>query len=150
MDKQKIIFAFAVNSSNKFEAKHFGDVDKYLIYEYCNEQFSLLAQQINDFKSLDEKQVHGSEDKGNSIIKLLKKHHVQILVSRQFGRNIKMINHDFIPVAIHNKDTENIFTILSANMKWIVDELEINPTEFRLFSINTGILKSSIQKSRNK
>jgi predicted Fe-Mo cluster-binding NifX family protein len=145
MNHPKIIFAFAVNDSNKFEAKHFGDVDKYLIYEYCNQSFSLLSHQINTFKDLDENHIHGSIGKGNSIVKLLKDNNVQVLVSLQFGRNIKMINKHFIPVAIHDHNTEKIFQILSKNMKWIIDELEINPAEFRLFSINTGVLKSSIK-----
>jgi predicted Fe-Mo cluster-binding NifX family protein len=146
MNDSRIIFAFAVNDSNQFEAKHFGDVDKYLIYEYCNESFSLLCHQINKYKSLDEKQVHGSKRKGDSIIKLLKKKNVQVLVSPQFGRNITMINKHFIPVAIHNGNSDTIFKILLKNIKWIADELEINPPEYRLFSINPGALKTTINK----
>jgi len=145
MNGYKIIFAFAVSNSNQFEAKHFGNVDKYLIYEYCNESFSLLCYQINKFKNLDEKQVHGSKRKSNSIIKLLKKKNVQVLVSPQFGRNITIINKHFIPVAIHNGNSDNIFKILSKNIKWIADELEINPPEYRLFSINPGTLKTTIK-----
>lgn len=145
MNDHKIIFAFAVNHSNKFEAKHFGDVDKYIIYEYCNESFSLLSHQTNTFKDSDEEHIHGSMEKGNSIVKLLKDNNVQVLVSPQFGRNIKIINKHFIPVAIHNYNSEDIFQILSKNMKWIIDELEINPSKFRLFSINKGILKSSVE-----
>lgn len=145
MNNRKIIFAFAVNDSNKFEAKHFGDVDKYLIYEYSNNSFHLLSHQKNKFKNLDEKPIHGSVKKGNSIVKLLADNNVQVLVSLRFGQNIKMINQHFIPVAIHNHNSENIFKILSKNMKWIIDELEINPSEYRLFSINTGVVKSSIK-----
>ncbi|MFA9371508.1 MAG: NifB/NifX family molybdenum-iron cluster-binding protein [Labilibaculum antarcticum] len=145
MNHPKIIFAFAVNDSNKFEAKHFGDVDKYLIYEYYNESFNLLSHQTNTSKDLDEKKLDESIEKGNSIVKLLTDHKVQVLVSLQFGQNIKMINQHFIPVAIHDPNTEEIFKILLKNMKWIIDELEINPPEFRLFSINTGVLKSSIK-----
>ncbi|MGQ1910770.1 NifB/NifX family molybdenum-iron cluster-binding protein [Marinifilum sp. RC60d5] len=145
MINSKIIFAFAVNNANEFAKQHFGDVDKYLIYEYCNGQFSLISHQINTFKNLDEKNIHGSKEKGKSIIKLLKKNKVQVLVSPQFGLNIKMINKYFIPVALHNCKTENAFEMLLANMKWIIDELEINPTEYRLFSINTGIAKIPIK-----
>lgn len=145
MSHLKIIFAFAVNKANQFVKQHFGDVDKYLIYEYSNSKFSLISHQINNFKNLDEKHIHGSREKGNSIIKLLKKNKVQVLVSPQFGLNIKMINEHFIPVALHNCKTENAFEILLANMKWIIDELEINPPEYRLFSINTGIAKIPIK-----
>ncbi|WP_461630684.1 NifB/NifX family molybdenum-iron cluster-binding protein [Labilibaculum euxinus] len=145
MNNYKIIFAFAVSQTNKFEAKHFGDVDKYLIYEYSNESFSLVSHQINKHKDMDEKQIHGSIKKGDAIIKLLEKNHVQILVSLQFGRNITLINKHFIPVAIHNCNSENVFEILSKHIKWIADELEINPPEYRLFSINPGALKTTIK-----
>lgn len=145
MSDNKIIFAFAVSNTNQFEAKHFGDVDKYLIYEYCNESFSLISHQINKFKNLNKEHVHGDKEKGNLIIKLLKNNHVQVLVSPQFGRNISMINKHFIPVAIHNSNSENIFQILSKNIKWISDELEIDPPEYKLFSINPGALKTLIK-----
>jgi len=145
MKNHNIRFALAVNRTNKFEAKHFGDVDKYLIYEYNNDVFTLVSVQINKFKNQDNEHNHGSKEKAKSIIEILKINGVKVLVSPQFGGNIKMINQHFIPIAIRNLDSENVFDILKKHMKWIIDELEINPPEYRLFSINTGILKSSIE-----
>jgi predicted Fe-Mo cluster-binding NifX family protein len=145
MNDSKIIFAFAVDQANEFVAKHFGDVDKYLIYEYCNGSFTLLRHQKNLFKNSDEDEIHGSSEKGNSIIKLLQDNHVQVLVSLQFGPNIKMVRQHFIPVAIHNNHSKNVIPTLLKNIKWIIDEIEISPSEYRLFSISTGILKSPIK-----
>jgi len=38
-----IRFAFAVNLADVFEPKHFGDADKYLIYEWVNNEFILRS-----------------------------------------------------------------------------------------------------------
>lgn len=134
--KHNIRFAFAVNRTNKFEDKHFDDVDKYLIYEYDNDVFTLISVQINKFKNLDEETNLASKEKGKSIIETLKNNDVKVLVSRQFGGNIKMLTHNFIPIAIHNHDSENVFDMLLTHMKWISDELEIHPPKYSLFSIS--------------
>jgi predicted Fe-Mo cluster-binding NifX family protein len=149
MDTTKIRFAFAVNRINNFEAKHFGDADKYLIYEFSGNEFVFVREQINEFKTADENAAHGSKEKGTLIIELLKESGVNVLVSRQFGRNIKMVNSHFIPVIIHNTEPVNVLSILSLNMRWLVDELELNPERYKLFNINKGILKSSISEAVN-
>ncbi len=53
MKNSSIILAFAVNISNDFESRHFGDADKYLIYEWINNEFIFLKEEVNHFKDLD-------------------------------------------------------------------------------------------------
>lgn len=142
----KIRFAFAVNQINNFEAKHFGDADKYLIYEFNANEFIFQLEQINEFKSFDETTAHGSKEKGISIIKLLKENGVDVLVSKQFGRNIKMVNKHFIPVIINNDSPADVLSILAQHMSWLNDELELQPEYFRLFTISKGVMKSSVDK----
>lgn len=145
MKEDNIRFAFAVNETNKIELKHFGDADKYLIYEFMNGEFNLILEEVNEFKLTDEASKHGSEEKGNSIINLLQKHRVNVLVSKQFGRNIRMVHKYFVPVIIHNENLPNVQSILEKNMKWIIDELDCSKNGYKLFSINKGIMKSSIK-----
>jgi predicted Fe-Mo cluster-binding NifX family protein len=145
MKETNMRFAFAVNQSNNFELKHFGDADKYLIYEFMNGEFKLILEEINNTKSIIEEANHGSKEKGNSIIRLLRDHKVSILVSRQFGKNIKMVNQYFIPIVIYNDNLLDVLSVLTKNMKWIVDELNNNKNGYKLFSINKGILKSNIK-----
>jgi predicted Fe-Mo cluster-binding NifX family protein len=140
-----IKFAFAVNQSNLFEAMHFGDADKYMLYEWINQKIIPCGELINHYKTIDEEQEHGSKTKGEAIIKMFKENGVQVLVSKQFGKNIKMVNQYFIPVVIYNDNLPDILSILVKNMKWIVDELDNNINGYKLFSINKGILKSSVK-----
>ncbi|OQX72109.1 MAG: hypothetical protein B6D61_15165 [Bacteroidetes bacterium 4484_249] len=101
-------FAFAVNNDGQFEKKHFGDADKYLIYKLESNKLVLLVEEPNKFKLLDEKIEHGSKRKGNAIIEFLKGKKVNVLVSRQFGKNIKLINEHFIPVIISSEKPDTI------------------------------------------
>lgn len=146
MKTPNIRFAFAVNKDESFELKHFGDADKYLIYEFFEGEFKLITEQQNTLKLLDESPNHGSKDKGNAIIKLLETNKVNVLVSRQFGPNIKMINQHFVPVIIHGDQLSVIREVLTKRINWIEDELNNNKKGYKLFSINKGILKRSIKQ----
>ena len=139
-------FACAVNNDNQFVKKHFGDADKYIIYELRDERLEQISEEINQFKSLDEKHTHGSVKKGKAIIDFLKENKVNVLVSRRFGKNIKLINEHFIPVQISLKHPDEVILILNKHLHWIVDEWENNKSDYKLFTIESGILKSSIEK----
>ncbi len=139
-------FAFAVNNDNQFEEKHFGDADKYLIYQQELDKLVLSSDEPNRFKLLDEEVEHGSKKKGNAIIGFLKEKGVNVLVSRQFGKNIKLINAHFIPVIISTENPDEVIQILTRHLHWIEDEWNQKKSNFRLFTIKEGILKSSIEK----
>ncbi len=138
-------FAFAVNNDNQFEKKHFGDADKYLIYLQEKDKLVLASNEANSFKLLDEEVEHGSKKKGKAIIEFLKEKGVNVLVSRQFGRNIKLINAHFIPVIISSENPDEVSRILNRHLHWIEDEWKQKESDFRLFTIKAGILKSSIE-----
>jgi len=144
-----IKIAVAVSHSNKFESVHFGNADKYLIFEWNGNEISLQNELTNSFKSFDEEQVHGSKKKGNLIIELLKENNIQVLVSKQFGINIKMVNRHFIPVII-NKDTSEdiLLAALIRHIFWIEEELKSHRDEYKLFIIKKGILKTAIEKTK--
>ncbi len=143
-----IKFAFAVNQTNKFEATHFGDAYKYLIFKWDGEDVLLQNELINKYKTFDESQEHGLKKKGKAIIELLQKEDVQVLGSKQFGPNIKMVNRFFIPVIIYNETIDEVKVTLSKHIHWIEDELrrsnELNG--FKLFTISKGILKTIIKE----
>ncbi len=138
-------FALAVNNEGNFQKKHFGDADKYLIYEELDNEMVLIGEEINNFKLLDEEIEHGSKRKGNAIIKLLKGKGVNVLVSMKFGKNIKMVNKYFIPVIIYSEKPEDTVNVLNKHLHWIKDEWENNSSDYKLFTIKSGILKSSIK-----
>ena len=142
----KLRFAFAVNNENRFVKKHFGDADRYLIYTLESGKMILSSEEINDFKPVDEEHEHGSKRKGNAIIRFLKEKDVNVLVSTLFGKNINLVNKHFIPVKISLDQQDDIIDILIKHQHWIKDEWDNNSSGFKLFTIKSGILKSSIDK----
>ena len=42
-----LCFAFAVNETNQFDKKHFGDADKYVIYKQDGDEIKLFSEEIN-------------------------------------------------------------------------------------------------------
>lgn len=139
-----ITFAFALNEENNFEKKHFGNSDKFALYTYKNNQLSFEDEFQNSFKSMDELQEHGSKMKGNAILSFLKENKVSVLVSKQFGQNIKLVNKHFIPVIINEDKPEMVLEILQKHIDWFKDELINRKDNFMLFKIKSGIIKMHI------
>ena len=141
----KIQFAYALNKEGIFENNHFGKADNYAIYTY-NENAIILNEILpNPFKSMDDKQEHGLKEKGTAIISLLKEKNVKVLVSKQFGANIKMVNGHFIPVIISKEHPSQVSEILTKNIKWLKDELNNRKSDYMLFKINNGALKLKVK-----
>ncbi len=137
-------FAFAVNDDRQFEKRHFGDADQYLIYEYHDDGMHFIAAEKNTFRNLDEEQEHGSKRKGKAIIDFLKSKGVNVLVSMQFGRNIKLVNQHFIPVIISAETPDEVLNILQHHIRWIEEEWERKRANHMLFIIKAGILKTAV------
>jgi predicted Fe-Mo cluster-binding NifX family protein len=135
---ESIRVVFAVSNNNKFEEKHFGDADKYLIYQWQGEQFLSQTELINHFKNSDESNEHGSKLKGSNIISFLKNEDVNILVSKQFGKNIKMVNKHFIPVVIASDTINDACKVLIKNMKQLVEGLQKEQDNYKLIDLRTG------------
>ena len=104
-----LIFAFALNRDNQFEAAHFGDAEKFAIYEQ-------------------------------------KENQVNVIVSREFGKNIIMVNKHFIPVLISKEKPEKVVAILQDKLHWILDEWNSSGSDFKLFNIKSSILKLRIEE----
>jgi predicted Fe-Mo cluster-binding NifX family protein len=148
MNKKTIRFALAVDHVGYFQSQHFGDADKYLIYEWQNTELEFVKEEINPYKTFDEEKEHGSKRKGGAIVSLLKSMDVNVLVSTQFGKNIKLVNLHFIPVIIYSEKTaDEVLPLLKKHLKWIEDEFINNPQEYKLFRLKNGVLKTIIKKA---
>ncbi|RUT80000.1 NifB/NifX family molybdenum-iron cluster-binding protein [Ancylomarina longa] len=139
-------FAFAVNHSNLFEQKHFGDADKFIIYALNGKEISFVDEVENPYRIFKEEKKHGSQQKGKAIIHLLKDEGVKVFVSRQFGQNIKVINSHFIPVIVSVEEPIEAIEILKRHINWIEDELINKSSDYKLFLMKKGILKTIIKK----
>jgi predicted Fe-Mo cluster-binding NifX family protein len=149
MKSKSIRFAFAVNQLNTFEPQNFGNADKFLIYEWVNNDFHFLKEEANRFKDLDDDPVNGSERKGKAIIAFLKNLDINVLVSIKFGKNIQMVNTSFIPVIVSSETPEEVKLVVKKHIKWIDDELINRPEQYKLFTIKNGILKTAIKQNHS-
>lgn len=131
-------FAFAVDKNGDFQEKHFGDADKYIVFEHDSKKLVFIDEINNINRDIDEETKHGSKKKGNAVIDFLKKINVNILVSRQFGQNIKMINKHFVPVLVVNDNIDSTISFLENNLSSINEELKSKETDFNLFKIKDG------------
>jgi predicted Fe-Mo cluster-binding NifX family protein len=146
MNKMHIRFAFAVNKLNEFGSQDFCNADRFLIYEWVNNEFIFFKDEANRFKNSDEDHINASYGKVKAIIDFLKGLDINVLVSIKFGRNIQMVNTSFIPVIVSSETPEEVKLAVKKHIKWIEDELKNRPEEFKLFTIKNGILKTTIKK----
>lgn len=149
MKIKSIRFAFAVNQLNALEPQNFGNAEKFLIYDWVNNDFLFLKEEANRFKDLDDDHVNGSERKGKAIIAFLKNLDINVQVSIKFGKNIQMVNTSFIPVIVSSETPEEVKLAVKKHVKWIEDELINRPEEFKLFTIKNGILKTAIKQNHS-
>lgn len=145
--ENKIRLALAVDHTGLLKAKHFGDADKYLIYEIGDTGLSFLKEEINLYKNLDEKVEHGSVRKGRAIMDFLSDSGVKVLISRQFGKNIKLVNSMFIPVIVYAEEPEQVLNTLVKYVNWITDEITNKSGAYKLFTIRKGIIKKSVPQN---
>ncbi|MFP3859783.1 MAG: NifB/NifX family molybdenum-iron cluster-binding protein [Bacteroidales bacterium] len=122
---KKIYFSFAVDNYNSLKEKHFGDAEKFLIYE-CNEKNEILftKELINKYKNYDEYQNHGSQKKGFAIVEYLKENGIDVLVSKQFGKNIQIVNRQFVPVLVSGDTPKKVIPTLYHHIEAITEELK--------------------------
>ena len=137
-------FAFAVNDQNEFVNKHFGEADKFLIYKFASGSMYKESEEENIYKVYKQVEKHGLKKKSEVIAEFLKFRNVNILVARQFGKNISLINDHFIPVVISSEKPSEVSEILVKHFRWILDEWENSTSGYKLFTIKGGILKSAI------
>lgn len=149
MNKIQIRFAFAVNKLNEFVSQDFCNADRFLIYEWVNNEFIFLKDEANRLKNPDDDHVNISDGKVKTIIDFLKSMDINVLVSIRFGRNIQMVNSSFIPVIVSSETPEEVKIAVKKHIKWVEDELKNRPREFNLFTIKKGIMKTAIKKIIN-
>ncbi len=148
MNIENIRFAVALNIKGKFDEKHFGDTHKFVIYRIKGNSLVEKEEIINKYRDADESSTHGSASKGESIAILLRDSEAAIVVSKQFGKNIKIIKNYFIPVIIYDEDRDSTLQILYQNINVLADELQNKTSAYNTYIIKNGLLQIA-GKSKN-
>lgn len=133
-----IRFAFAVNHNDEFEERHFGDSEKFAIFEWNGKEFINIHESVNSFKDDEEdghEHHHGDKKKGKQIVKHLTAKGVKVLVSKQFGRNIKIISQHFIPVITSAKNINEVLDILPDKIPAIMKDINSTSETHKLIDL---------------
>jgi predicted Fe-Mo cluster-binding NifX family protein len=123
---EKIRFAFALNEHDEFENEHFGDTARFSLFDWTGDSFKHSGEIENHLTEDNHDHnlhAHGDRKKGQKIIQLLKQHHVQALVSRQFGKNIEQVRRHFLIVVTRANNKKITQELLTQNMETIRNSL---------------------------
>ena len=140
-------FAFALNTKNQFEKDFFGNADKFMIYELVSGKLEVIFEIENEFKDETVNNPGINEQKAENITKKLIANDVKVIVSKQFGENIKLVNEYFIPIKIFSDKPGDAILAINNHIHWIEDELRNFSSEYKLFIIKSGILKIPIENN---
>ena len=136
------ILAFAVSHKNVFEMKYFGQADKYLIYEWIDGNFAFKNELKNPFVNVPTN--HINPENGKKFVDFIKKEGINILVSKKIGQNIKLVNSDFVPIITNLSTPDELVPFMKNKMKWIVEELQTNKGNYKLFDLSKGTIKTPL------
>lgn len=117
----KLIIACATDDGKRLINRHFGDAKRYDLYE-LKETTAHFIQSIDN--SVPEEQQHADPEKAQNIGGLLKPAGVQVLVSGQFGPNIKRVRKKFVPVIIREFEISKALEMLQRHFFKIAGEYE--------------------------
>jgi predicted Fe-Mo cluster-binding NifX family protein len=140
-------FAFALNKENHFEKQFFGNADMFVIYELVSGKLEKVFEIENEFKDETINNTGIDEKKAENITKKLIANDIKVIVSKQFGQNIKLVNEYFIPIKIFSDNPDDAIQAINNHVHWVEDELRNFSSEYKLFIIKSGILKIPIENN---
>lgn len=97
----KIIAAFATDDGEHYMDRHFGDAEKYVLYEIDSAGYKYLDTITNTTEEEDNEK-HADPKKAKGIAELLRKDKVTVLVSKKFGANINKMKKKFVCVLMND------------------------------------------------
>jgi predicted Fe-Mo cluster-binding NifX family protein len=118
---ETLIIACATDEGEQLINRHFGDAKRYDLYELRKDSVEFLRSIEN---SVPEEQQHADPEKAGNIGQLLKPAGVQVLVSGQFGPNIKRVQKKFVPVIIRVFEIAAALNMLRQHFDEIAQQYE--------------------------
>lgn len=110
------IIACATDEGPRLIDRHFGEAGRYDLYELKSDSATFLRTVKNTVpEEKAHKERHGDPEKAQNIGGLLKPFGLQVLVSRQFGQNLKMVKRGFVPVIVRSFEIYEVLQLLQMN-----------------------------------
>lgn len=126
---KKIRLAIALTDKLTLPEKHFGESDKFFIYETCGRAMRFLKSIPNPYRDIEEDD-HGNPQKGKDIAMLLKQSDIEAVVSIQFGKNITIVSQHFLPVIVKSNKLEQVKKALEYHCNDMKEQIkEKHPSE---------------------
>lgn len=110
--------AFGSDDGIRFTDRHFGDSNKFYIYEIEKNKVNFIKQIVNNS---EEEEIHADPKKAGSIAKILKSEKVNVVVSKHFGANILKIKKKFVCILANCDNIEKTIENIKNNIKFIND-----------------------------
>lgn len=117
-----MIAAFATDDGQTFMDRHFGDANRYDIYEINNAGFSFIKTIENSIG--EEEEIHADPYKAKGIARLLKQDQVKCLISKKFGANINKMKKKFVCILMNDKQIPDSIKTIQQNLSKIIHEWE--------------------------
>lgn len=118
---ENLTVACATDEGDQLINRHFGEAGRYDIYELQRESVKFMRSIEN---TVPEERDHADPQKARNIGGLLKPAGVQVLVSGQFGQNIKRVRKSFVPVIVRSLEINTALEMLQQHYEEIVREYE--------------------------
>lgn len=114
MDHLRLRFALAIDQEGTIKTQHFGAAENFILFEFKEGVVKIIDTIENPHQHgshsnspSDHQAKHGH--KASFLIPFLKEQGVQVLVSNQFGSNIRKVIEHFVVVLSSQKTKEGIF-----------------------------------------
>ncbi|PLX25199.1 MAG: hypothetical protein C0599_01020 [Salinivirgaceae bacterium] len=114
-----IRIAIAINESQEIQNEHFGEAYEFKLFDLKAHAVIPQISIENPARNIDE-HTHGNANKGKQIVKLLSENKVEAVVSQEFGKNIKIINQNFVPIITKNSTIEKTLS----DLRGLIDEIK--------------------------
>ncbi|MGD1823167.1 MAG: NifB/NifX family molybdenum-iron cluster-binding protein [Pleomorphochaeta sp.] len=108
--------AFGTDDGIDFTQRHFGDSNRFDMYDISKETVTFIKQIENNS---EEERVHADPRKAGSIANILKKEEIQVVVSKQFGPNILRIKKKFVCIKVSADKIEEVKKVIQENFDFI-------------------------------
>ncbi len=131
----KIRVAFAVNEEMELPNNHFGDASYFDIYQWDNNALKHIETIPNKQQKDNVPHQHGDAEKGEAIVDLLQQHHVNVIVAKQFGKNMMRVKKHFLPVLVDSTNLEESKSKIALHITPILEHLNNDTEEYNSLSL---------------
>jgi predicted Fe-Mo cluster-binding NifX family protein len=126
--EEEIIIACATDNEEHFPDKHSGEATFFMIYKIDGIKAEFITRVKN---TSPEERMHGDPQKAKGVVGLLMEKNVDVIVSKQYGKNLKRIKDKVVPVIIRTNKIEDGIGLCIENIDRLRNELKKDGEERR-------------------